>query len=266
MDGENTGWQEPPLPEQIKSEDTEPRMSEAATLGGIFFDPGSTFEDLRRKPRFVMALLISIVLATTFSFAFSYKLGDEGIKRFFIEQLDKNDRTASLDPEAKQSALNLQLTIMKVVRFAVPVFFIIITAIGALLYWGGAKAFGGTGNFMHAVSVWVYSSFPPLVIGTIANLIILVFKSADDIDFAVDQRGLLHANPSMFLDGKSMPVIATLASTLDLFMIWGWVLAAIGLRKTNKLSSGSAWAIVIILALLMIVFRVIGAAGSGNVN
>jgi len=66
------------------------------------------------------------------------------------------------------------------------------------------------------------------------------------------------------MDGKANPVIATLLATLDLFMIWGWILAAIGLRITNRLTSGSAWAIVIILAVIGVLFRVVGSIFSGN--
>ena len=48
--------------------------------------------------------------------------------------------------------------------------------------------------------------------------------------------------------------------------IGGGLLAAIGLRITNRLSSGSAWAVTIIIALIGVTFRVIGAVFSGNVN
>jgi hypothetical protein len=51
---------------------------------------------------------------------------------------------------------------------------------------------------------------------------------------------------------------------LDLFMIWGWILAAIGLRITNRLSSGASWAVVIIIALIGVMFRVVSAFFSGN--
>jgi hypothetical protein len=61
-----------------------------------------------------------------------------------------------------------------------------------------------------------------------------------------------------------MPVLATLIGTFDVFFIWGWILAAIGLRITNRLSSGSAWAVVLILGLIGTLFRVIGAFFSGN--
>lgn len=264
MDAENREWQEPPIPEKIVKENEPPQMSEAATLGNIFFDPSGTFEDLRRKPRFVLATIIISLLVTAYVFALSYKVGDDGMRQFMIEQVDKSPQADSMTAEQKNAAINMQLTIQKVARFAMPVFVVISILIGALFYWLGAKAFGGDGSFLHALSVWVYSSLPPTVIAMLASFIVMIFKSADDIDLAASQRGLVNANPAAFLDGKSMPVLATLISVIDLFAIWGWILAAIGLRKTNKISAGSAWAITLILALIGIALRVVGAAFSGN--
>jgi hypothetical protein len=156
------------------------------------------------------------------------------------------------------------MTIGSVVRYVLPIIVAIIMLIGGLLYWGGAKAFGGTGTFMHGWSVFLYSSIPPTIISSVANFIVLAFKSADEIDIAASQRGVIHANLGFFINGKSAPVLATLVGTLDLFMIWGWVLAAIGLRITNRLSSGSAWGVVLIFALLSTLFRVVSAYFSGN--
>ena len=242
----------------------EPQMSEAGTLMGIFFEPGRTFEDLRRKPRFIIALVILAVLGTAYFFAVNYKVGEENMRRFVAEQIDKSPQGGSLSPEQRESAIALNMKISSYVRYALPFIIAITSLLGGLFYWLGAKAFGGTGTFLHGVSTFVYSSFAPGVVSFIANIIILAFKSVDDIDLATSQRGLVHANPGLLLDGKAMPVLTTLVSTIDLFMIWGWVLAAIGLRITNRISKGSAWAIVIILALVGVAFRVIGAFFSGN--
>jgi len=241
-------------------------MSEVATLGNIFIEPGRVFDDMRRKPRFIFASLIIAVLITAWGFGLYYKVGDDGTRRFIDEQFDKNPQTQSLSKDDRENAINLQMKIMAGVRYAMPVFVLVSLAIGGLMYWAGAKAFGGTGSFLHGLSVWVYSSLPPVVVSMIGSFIVLALKSVDDIDIAASQRGMLHANPSLLVDGKAMPVIATILGTFDLFYIWGWVLAAIGLRITNKLSSGSAWAIVIILGLIGTIFRVIAAVMSGNPN
>lgn len=243
-----------------------PQMSEAATLGGIFFEPGRTFEDLRRKPRFIIASIIIALLVTAYGFGLYYKVGDAGFRRFGAEQLDRNPQTQGLTAAQKSDAIDLQMKIGAGVRYGMPILVFITLLIGGLIYWLGSKAFGGTGGFLHGLSVWVYSSLPPAVVAMIANFIILAFKSVDEIDIAASQRGVVTANPSFLMDGKANPVLATVIATFDLFFIWGWILAAIGLRITNRISSGSAWALVLILALVGIAFRVIGALFSGTVN
>jgi hypothetical protein len=248
----------------VPTDSEQPQMSEVATLGNIFIEPGRTFEDLKRKPRFIMAGVIVSLLIAGYAWGLYYKVGDAGMRDFTSEQLDKNPQTASLQGEARKSAIDMSLMIQTGVRYAVPVFVFISLFIGGLIYFAGAKAFGGSGGYMHALSVWVYSSLPPTVVGMIANFIVLAFKSTDDISIGASQRGVLHANPSILVDGATHPVLATFLATFDVFFIWGWILAAIGLRVTNRLSSGAAWGVVILLAVIGTLFRLGMAFLGGN--
>lgn len=264
MSVDSQEWQAPPPPASEVAEIEPPRMSEAATLGNIFFDPGETFEDLRRKPRFIFALIIILVISTAFQFVFVSRMGEERFRRSMIEQMDKNPQTQNASPEQRQQGIEMGMKISGFVRYLIPVFIVVFFLIGSLLYWLGTKAMGGSMSFMQGVSAYIYSSFPPTVVMMLANFLILFLKSPDDIDILASQRGLVQANPSFFIDGKSMPALATMLSTIDLFQIWGWILAAIALRKMGKLSAGSAWAIVLIIALVGIAFRVFQAYMSGN--
>ena len=241
-----------------------PQMSEISTVMNVFFEPGRVFEDLKRKPRFIIGSIIIALLVTAYGFGLIAKVGEAGIRRAVVEQIERSPQTSSMSQEQKNGAVEMNLTIQRYTRFAIPIFVFISLALGGLFYFLAAKAFGGTGGFMHNLSVWVYSSIPPTLVGMLANFLVLIFKSADEIDLSASQRGVIHANPGILLDGKAMPVLTTIVSTLDLFMIWGWVLAAIGLRITNRLSTGSSWAIVILIALIGLVFRVAGAFFSGN--
>lgn len=259
-----TEWEAPPIPEEIRKTAEPPLMSEAATLGNIFVSPGETFEDLRRKPRFIMALLIIIFLTTTYQLLFIQRMGEDRMHSFMVEQMDKNPMAQSMSPPDKQQAVERGLKTSAVTKYLLPVFLLIFFAVAGLLYWLGGKAMGGAGNYWHGVSAWVYSSFPPTVVAMLANILILFLKSADEIDIATSQRSLINANPGFFLDGKSMPVLTTLLSTLDFFQIWGWILAAIGLQKLMKLPKTSAWTIVLIIALIGLTFRIISAYLTGN--
>ena len=257
-------WQAPPPPRDNIALQEPPQMSEAATLGNVFVAPGETFEDLRRKPRFILAILTMIIATTAFQFLFIQKLGEDRMKSFALEQMEKNPQMQSMPPEQKERAIETNSKISGFIRYLIPVFVLISFAVGGLFYWLAGKVLGGSGNFLHGLSVWVYASLPPTLVAMLANILILFLKSADEIDIATSQRGLVHANPSFFIDGKTYPVLATLLGTFDFFQIWGWILAAIGLQKVMKLSKSSAWSFVLILALVGLAFRIIGALFTGN--
>ncbi len=257
-------WQAPPPSEKIVQEKELPRMSELATLGNIFIEPGAVFEDMRRKPRFIMATVIICILATAFTFALQQRIGEDRYEGFFKQQVEKSSQTASMSSEEKQNIVDSQILVTSGTRYFVPVFILIFFLIGSLLYWLGAKAMGGAMTFLQAVSVYVYSSFPPTVVSFLANFVVLFLKSPDEIDIATSQRGVVNANPSMFINGAEMPVLSTLVSVFDFFVIWGLILAAIGLHKTGRISKGAAWAIVLIITLIGLTFRVVGALISGN--
>ena len=255
-------WQAPPPPEKIINQSEPAQMSEVGTLAGIFFEPGRTFEDLRRKPRFILAAIIPVILLTLFMGAFTAKIGYERLVR---ERLESSSWYQGQSAEVKNQMLEQQMN--PIARYAsmviAPIVFLLTFFIGGLIYWGGANAMGGSMSYLRGVAVWVYSGFPPFVVSMLANLLILLLKSPDEIDTVASQQGLIHANPSFFIDTKAMPVLGAILGTFDLFYIWGWVLAAIGLRIVGKISTGAAWAIVLLVALLNVAARVVGALFQG---
>jgi len=253
-----TEWQAPPLPEEIVKTEEPAQMSEVGTLGSIFFEPGKTFEDLRRKPRFLLAGLIMILAFSAFNYLFINKIGFEQIVR---SRLESSAQIQQLPADQKQKIIEQQTgTLFQTISYVAPPLVLIITfLIGGLIYWLGANAMGGTMTFLRGVSVWVYSSFPPTLVSMLANILVLFLKSADDIDIAASQSGLVQANPSFFIDTKTMPVLGAVLGTFDLFFIWGWILAAIGLSVVGKISKGAAWAVVLIVALLNVAVRVVAA-------
>lgn len=251
-------WQAPPPPIDNTPAAEPPQISEVGTLGSIFFEPGRTFEDLRRKPRFIMASLISVIVFMMFFAAFNSKIGHERIAR---ERLEGSSWYQNQPPDMQKKMIEQQSSpITQYVTMGItPIILLLTFFIGGLLYWGGVNAMGGSISYLRSVAVWVYSGFPPIVVSMLANLLILFLKSPDDIDIVTGQQGLLHANPSFFINTKAMPVLGAILGTFDIFFIWGWILAAIGLRIVGKISTGAAWAIVLLVALLNVASRVVTA-------
>jgi len=249
-------WEAPPPPEKIV--DDPPQISEAAMIGNIFLEPSNVFRDQRRKPRFILGGLLVIICVSIFQIAFVEKFGLENIVR---ARFESSKRTQDLPADQKDKMIAQQSgSVAKYVTYAVtPVVIVIAFFLGGLIYWGGSKAMGGDGGYLSTVAVWIWASVPPTLIFLIGNMIVLFLKSADDIDLATSQGGLLKANLGFFIDQKSMPVVAALLGSIDFFAIWGWILAAIGLQKVAKISSGAAWTVVLIVALVKVGFTVLGA-------
>ena len=247
-----------PAPPKGKEPVEQPQMSEIATIGGVFIEPGNVFADMRRKPRFIIAGLLVMLCVSVFQIAFVEKFGLENIVK---ARFESSKRTQDLPADQKEKMIEQQSSnVAKYITYgATPVVIAIAFFIGGLLYWGGTKAMGGDGSYLGSVSVWIYASVPPTLVFLIGNLLVLFLKSPDDIDLAASQGGLLKANLGVLVDAKAMPVIAALLGNIDLLAIWGWILAAIGLQKVAKISSGSAWTVVLILAMVKVGFSVIGA-------
>lgn len=250
----------PPPPPVVAHNDA-PAMSTAETLSGIFFEPARTFEALRARPRFLIAGLITILAFTTFYILFVQRLGAETVARAQIEA-----RSPDITPEQMEQALSIQNTpIVQAITYAsFPIVFVVIFALGAGLYLLGTMAMAKSMSFKQALSVWVYSSMPPTLIFSLLNILLLFLKSKDDIDPAGANQGLARANLALLVNPKEQPLIATLLGSFDLFQFYGLFLAAIGLRKIARLSSGAAWGIVLAIWLVGVLVRAGMSAALGQ--
>lgn len=263
MTEDNQGWQTTPPVEPQSSEKEPQQMSLIQTLTDIFFSPGEVFEDLRRKPfpRLIFSLLLSAVLIAGFSFSLNQKLGAERIvkeqlKSKWMEQVPEEAKKKMME-DAKNTTVTRTLLTSSIGGIAFLIVFLII----GLVYWGGGLAFGGSGNYWHALATVGYSTFPPLLISMVASLIILYFKAPEDISFFDSQSGLLKLNPSLFMDTSN--VVKQLFTRFDLLAIWGLILGKIGIEKIFRISSGSAWLFSIIIWLIGTAFAIVGGFFQG---
>jgi len=230
---------------------TGPEMSTAETLTGIFFEPSRTFESLRARPRFLVAGIILLVLSAIVT-AILFMRVDMG--QYIRERIERSPNAAQIPEAQKEMQVKLGKTVGMVL---VPAITPIAIAAGAALYLLGVMAMGGAISYKKALSVWTYSSIPPTVLGSLIVILVLFLKSADSID----PEHLVVTNPGVLFGEESSKVLVAALSQFDLLRFYGMFLAALGLRKVAKISSGQAWGIVIalwvILALLRIVMAVI---------
>lgn len=234
--------------------------SALGSLIGIFFEPVRTFESFRQRPRFLLAgCLIAVVLSFTMSLIYQ-RVGFENILRAQLERSATN-----ITPEQKENIIALQTKpVMRAIGVISPIVSLTIAfAAGGALYLLGVLAMGASIGYRQALSVWIYSSLPPAVLTAFANIVTLFIKSPNDIDIARSARGLVHANLGIFVDAAAHPVLSTAVSSIDVFVIYGFVLAVFGLHKVARISPAKATAIVGFIWFLGVVAR-IGVSALSN--
>lgn len=239
-----------------------PAMSTPETLTSIFFEPGRTFEALRERPRFLVAALIIAGLTLLFTVLLFQKIDFE---QFMRQQIEKGPRAEQMTPEQKEQAVAFQTgTVGKTLAYGFPLLgTAIYIAAGAAIYLLGAMLMGGALRYKQALAVWAYSSLPPTLLFTLVALVLLFIKPSDEVD-VTKPGGIVSANLGAVLGSNASPPLAAALGSLDLFAIYGLILAAIGMRKVGRLSSGSAWAVVIGAWLLGVVVKVCWAALFGR--
>lgn len=234
--------------------------SASGSLVGIFFEPVRTFESFRQRPRFVLAgALIAVVLSFSTALIFQ-RVGFENILRAQLERSGAN-----ITPEQKEQIIAIQTKpVMRAISVISPIVSLTIAfAAGGALYLLGVLAMGASIGYRQALSVWVYSSFPPVVLTAFANVVTLFIKSPGDIDLARSARGLVHANLGVFVDASAHPVLTTAVSSIDVFVMYGLVLAVFGLHKVARISVAKASVIAGFIWFLGVVAK-IGVSALSN--
>ena len=229
-------------------------MSTAETLTGIFFEPSRTFEALRARPRFLVAGLIIFILTCLVTAAL-YARVDMG--QFIRDRIEQSPRAAQITEDQKETQVRIgKMVGMVFIPLAVPV----MIAGGAALYLLGVLAFGGSISYKKALAVWTYSWLPQSVLGALIAILVLFLKSPDTIV----PENMVATNAAALMSTESSKVLLAFLRQFDLLRFFGMFLAALGLRKVGKLSSGQAWAVVIGLWLLGLLLAVGSAAIFGS--
>ncbi len=226
------------------------RMSTPSTLGNIFFSPGEVFANFRRHPRFLVALLIMVVLSSTYSVLFVERIGAKRIVDFTIDKTLEMSMIAN-NPDARkqvedgraQALADAQSSFQRVIQ--VPGTFAGLTFLCSILagvFFVFALAMGGKINFWQAFSVAVYAMFPVSVLRFILNTIMLYVKDPADIHPILGQQSLIQDNLNFLVSSAENPVIYTLLGSFSVLMFYWIALNAIGLKNAGEKVSGTiAW-------------------------
>ena len=243
-----------------------PKMSAAETLLNIFVSPAEVFQNLRRHPRWLVAVLIMTVLSSIFFNLFLYRLGPDRVANYAIDKTkemsmmseDARTQIEASRPKALADNKNPVVRVGQAVSgFAGSVFW---HAFLGGVFFLFALAMGGQMNYWQAFSAAVYASFPVAVIRFILSSIILFIKDPLEIHPITGQTSLIQDNLSFLVVPSENPVIYTLLAMLSLLSFyWVW-LNSIGIKNAGeKVTSTIGWSAALTVYLLLILLGIVAA-------
>jgi len=212
-------------------------MSEFSRITGVFFEPKKTFEDIAKRPAWIVPMVLIIIAFLAVTITLSQQVGWERIVRHGMET---SARAQQLTPEQREQQLTMGVKFAGVIGYSavilVPLIFVIIAAV---LLGVASGIFSAGVRFKQVFAVVCYASLTGLV-SAILTIIVLHLKNPDEIG---DYRNVLAFNPAAFMDPNGpSKFLYSLSTSLDLFSFWTILLIATGLKAAagKKLSFSSA--------------------------
>src|SRR3984893_18987665 len=101
---------------------------------GVFFSPKATFEDIVRKPSWVVPVVLLTVLSLCVSFAINQRIN---WREFMTQQIEKSSQSANMSAEQKEQRIEGGAKFSPIVTWVMGVCGpILFTLVVGLVMWG----------------------------------------------------------------------------------------------------------------------------------
>ena len=229
-------------------------ISPFGRVSGVLFSPKSTYEDIVRKPSWVLPILLSTVLSVISVTALNQRMN---WRDYIVQQMDKNPRAAQLSADQKQqqaeTGAKFTVALVYASGFLVPICFALLVG---LVMWGAYNLLVGAGaRFSQAFSIVAHAGFVGLgIVSTPLFLLVLFLKPPGTID----PENPLATNLAALLPDDAAKWLVALCKSFDVFTFWTLILIAIGFAAVNpkKLQGAKSFTIAVSVWAVYVVCRV----------
>lgn len=219
---------------------------------GIFFSPKPTFEDMVRKPSWVLPVALSTVLSLLVSFAINQRVN---WRDFINQQIEKSPQAAQLSAEQKQQRIEAGAKFAPISTYVFGALGpVLVALLVCLVMWGAYSLLGGIStNFGTAFGITTHAFLTGLVSSPLLILILYLKPYG-----TADLDNPLSANLAAFLPDDSAKWLVALTKPFDIFVFWTLILLALGFAAVNpkKLKGGKSYIIAFSVWAFYVVCRV----------
>jgi hypothetical protein len=244
-------------PGQVPPAAAVPRKNSFERIAGVLFAPAETFEDISRKPDFLVPILLILLIGYASTILLMPRMDWDSVMAQQAEQMKK--RQPNMTEADMERASGIVKTFGTVMAYIAPILMFAWYVVVAGIFLLAFRLMGGQGTFGQAFSTVLYSWIPMLVNSIVITIVAIMRGSVDPVTMAT----LVKSNPAFLVDMKAHPALYSLLASVDIFTIWMLILLIIGFATLSRVSRAKAAAIVISLWLVLVLvksaFALIGA-------
>lgn len=220
---------------------------------GVFIEPGETFEDIARKPDLVAPLILLVLVALCVTETMLAKIGME---RVIMHALTQSGQAAKMDPAQLIQTVHRGAAIAGIFAqisavLGVPIFLLVVAGFGIVVLRG---FFGSEAKFREVFSTTCYA-YMPSILGGVMAIVVMFFGNPESFN----PQSPAPTNLGFFLNPSTTSRVAlSLASSLDIIILWFLILLAIGLSRVarGKVKSSTLFLTFAGLWVLLVIVKV----------
>jgi hypothetical protein len=231
---------------------SQPAISPIGRIVGVFFSPKATFEDIVKKPSWVLPVILLTLFSVGVSFAINQRIN---WREFMSQQIEKNPRSANMSAEQKAQQIEGGAKFSPPFTYAIgllgPIIGILVVG---LVMWGAYNLLGGANaNFGTSFAITAHA-FMTGLLSSVLFILVLYLKPYGTVDL----ENPVATNLAAVLSDDAPKWLVALLKSFDIFTFWTLILLAIGFAATSpkKLRGSKAFTIAFSVWAAYVVCRV----------
>lgn len=236
----------------VPAPEAQASISPVGRVFGVLFSPKSTFEDIVRKPTWLLPLSLTVALTLIVCICLNQRVN---WRDYVGQQIEKSSQASQMSAEQKQQRVEAGAKYAPVFTYVFGLgFHLLIVFAVSLVMWGAYSLLGGIStNFNTAFGITTHAFLTGLVSSPLF-ILILFLKPYGTIDL----ENPLATNLAAFLPDESAKWLVALCKSVDIFLFWTLILLAIGFATVNpkKLKGSKSYTIAFSVWAAYVVVRV----------
>lgn len=211
----------------VPAPEAQANISPFGRVFGVLFSPKSTFEDIVRKPSWLVPFVLFVALVIAVCVCLNLRVN---WREYISQQIEKNPQASQLSAEQKEQRIESGAKMAPTFTYVFGVGFqVIIVFAATLIMWGAYSLLGGIStNFSTALGITTHAFMTSLVSSPLFILTLFLKPYG-----TVDLENPLASNLAAILPDESAKWLVALCKSVDIFVIWILILIAVGFAAVN---------------------------------